>query len=839
MRYNWKRFWCPRTGNLNLSDRGFLYDPDSKYGGMYNPEVLSFQDIVSTPCLALLGEPGIGKSSAMQNEIEIITNSSENERVLFFNLRSYSSEDRLIRDIFECSEFVSWVNGDYRLHIFLDSLDECLLRINTLATLIIDEMKKYPIERLYLRIACRTAEWPVTLETGLQTLWGVNSFKAHELAPLRRKDVEDAANSNGFDPHLFLTEIEGKQIVPFAIKPVTLQFLINEFRKKHSLPTTQTDLYLKGCLKLCEEMSQQRVDAGLTGKLNAKQRMTVAARIASITLFSNRYAVWTGKDLGDAPEEDVLISQLSGGRESVDDDEFEVTDDSIKETLDTGLFSSRGLNRMGWAHQTYAECLAAWYLTKNMGLAQIKTLITHSDDPEGKLIPQLHETAAWLGCMIPDLIKEILKTDPEVLLRSDIATIDAHNIENLVSTLLEFLDSEKMYLRDLPWEHLKKLLHPNLPEQLRPYITSKEKNLFTRKAAIEIAEVCRVRALQSELLSITLDTSEEYAIRTEAAHALSIVGDKETNEKLKPLAAGELGDDPDDELKGCSLKALWPHSISVKELFALLLPPKSERLYGSYKSFIYDLAESFSIKAPDLIFALNWIEGQPSHHEYSYSFRNLVDSIIKAGFDEIESQGISKELAKVILSRLLIYDDILLDEENKKYLDRIINDVRKRRLLLSDLVLLIKNDENKISSVYISPFLKSQDIPWMIEQLQLENPDDLRKTWAELICKAFDGQETSITDAVLTSCQSITTLAEKFQWLIEPVILGSEEAEKMKSAYFERQKWMNKRKTKKSITPTAKDRMAKLLDAFESGDLSAWWRLNLERVHSHFFVNFI
>jgi predicted NACHT family NTPase len=415
---------------------------------MYNPDVLPFQEIIVTPCLALLGEPGIGKSYAMQDEIKIIKESIKgSEKVLFFNLRSYGSEDRLIRDIFECKDFILWVNGDHRLHLFLDSLDECLLRINTLATLIIDELKKYPIDRLCLRIACRTAEWPVTLETGLQTLWGEDDFKAYELTPLRRIDVEDAAKANGFDPNLFLKEIEEKQIVPFAIKPVTLQFLINVFKKEHSLPTTQTDLYLNGCLKLCEEQSQQRVDTKLSGTYTAQQRMAIAARIAAITIFSNRYAIWTGRDLGNVPDEDVTVSAMVGGTENFNGNEFEVTEDSIRETLNTGLFSSRGINRMGWAHQTYAEYLAAWYVVKNqMALPQIKSLVTHPEDPEGKLVPQLHETAAWLACMIPNFIKEIIKTDPEVLLRSDIATIDVHNIEKLVTTLLEFIDSEKLYL---------------------------------------------------------------------------------------------------------------------------------------------------------------------------------------------------------------------------------------------------------------------------------------------------------------------------------------------------------------------------------------------------------
>lgn len=109
----------------------------------------------------------------------------------------------------------------------------------------------------------------------------------------------------------------------------------------------------------------------------------VAARIAAITVFANRYAVWTAVDQGDVPTEDVTIRELNGGREQVQGNEFEVGEDAIKEALGTGLFSSRGLNRLGWAHQTYAEFLAVHYLVQHqMTLAQMMNLIVHPGDPE-------------------------------------------------------------------------------------------------------------------------------------------------------------------------------------------------------------------------------------------------------------------------------------------------------------------------------------------------------------------------------------------------------------------------------------------------------------------------
>ena len=124
-RYNWKRFWCPRTGNIDLSDRGYLYDPDSEYGHIHNPDVVPFESIETVPCLVLLGEPGIGKTRTMDAERTAINARIEQEgdQTIWLDLRSYGSEDRLVRELFESPKFISGENDTHRLYVFLDSLD--------------------------------------------------------------------------------------------------------------------------------------------------------------------------------------------------------------------------------------------------------------------------------------------------------------------------------------------------------------------------------------------------------------------------------------------------------------------------------------------------------------------------------------------------------------------------------------------------------------------------------------------------------------------------------------------------------------------------------------------
>ena len=312
--YNWKRFWCPRSGSINLADGGYLCDPDD------NPDLVTFEAIAHFPCLALLGEPGIGKTQALEAERTEIFNKiqEQGDQVLFLDLRSYGDESRLVRKLFKSPEFTAWQTGTHQLHIFLDSFDECLLRVDALATLLVDEFKDYrnAIKRLYLRVACRTAIWQPVLEEGLKEIWGENSVGVYELAPLRRIDVIEAAKAERCCPDDFLKEVHQKNIVPLAIKPITLGFLLNTYdRHGGRFPPNQKlhELYLEGCKLLCEEINESRQGSNRRGNLDVDQRLIVAARIAAITIFANRFAVWTGVDQGNVPIEDALLKKLCHG----------------------------------------------------------------------------------------------------------------------------------------------------------------------------------------------------------------------------------------------------------------------------------------------------------------------------------------------------------------------------------------------------------------------------------------------------------------------------------------------------------------------------------------------
>ena len=833
--FHWKRFWYPRGSSLNLADGGYLPDPDSHSSRLWNKQVVSFEEISGVRALVLLGDPGIGKSTILSEQESVWKKRQHdsNEKSLFINLRSYQSESRLADHLFESQIFKEWLAGTHALHLFLDSLDEGLLSIRVLAACLVDEFKELPFERLYLRIACRTVEWPDLLENGLADCLGKKAVQHYVLAPLRKIDVEEAARISGLDAKLFLSQVESSAVVPFAIKPVTLNFLLSVYRKRGSLPSSQSALYLDGCRLLAAETSKSRGTAGYKGELTAGQRLAVAARIAATMIFGNRDAVYLGANTAEAPNEDVEIRELSAGNESVDDVPFKVGEKEIRETLGTGLFSTRGSNRIGWGHQTYAEFLAAWYLKKHdVSISQIKSLITHPGDPNKKIIPQLGETAAWLAGMIPEIFKAIVQAEPDLLLRSEVATGDSPQRAALVEALLQLYEDEHAYDRD--HQHYKNLAHPGLADQLRPYIADKTKGVIVRRVAIDIAESCNIQALNDVFLEVALDTSDNLASRVQAASAIWRIGDDQTRKRLKPLAFSDDVDDLCDELKGSVLRALWPSHITARELCPLLRPPRSDGFIGVYRLFLS--TELVKGLAPqDLIPALEFVTSLPQpRHEMDLSMESLMDGVVMKAWENMTGLGVTEALAKFVASRLRHHDELIKGGLDKTdHLTFLQDEDKRRRLLKAVLSAVAEGPDSEGSWLLFTHTLivRSGDFAWLISCLDQNQKQDIQDVVVDLLVGLFNSfpehRSPEYLDVIHEACKRHPLVADRFKWVWEPISLDSAQAQQLKTRYEEEESW-KRRINKPPLNPSPAERLARALQECEDRNPTAWWSVTRE-----------
>ena len=822
--FNWKRFWCPRDKGFQLSDNGFLYDPVGEYGQALNPNLVSFDHFANRPSVALLGEPGIGKSWALKSERANVESSilAKGERTLWLDLRSFGSEDRLWKVLFDGEEFRKWREGTYLLHLFLDSLDECLLRIDNIATLIADQLPSEPVQRLRLRIACRTAPWPHILENALIESFGPEGFQAYELVPLRRRDVKEAAIQSGIaQPEAFLERIEALEVVSLAIKPVTLNFLVKTFSRDGDLPKNQLDLYERGCRMLCEESNESRFGAAQTGALDSGQRLAVASRIAAVTQFCNRFAIWTGPGSANSMKEDVTISGISGGTE-VGVGNTEISSSLVREVLDTGLFTSRGPNRIGWAHQTYAEFLAARYCkTHEMPQQQIRDLIFHPTGRMKRLIPQLRELSGWIAVMVPGVLEIVSQSNPESLLGTAGTNLSDEQRQRVTQIILDHCEAGRMLnFRFELYRQYVKLKYRGLAAQLKPYLRDKNRRVETRDVAIDIARSCELTELAGDLCDIALDLPEPVQLRTPAAAAAAELGNKETRGRLRPLAFGEAGEDPDDELKGSGLTAVWPDLIDSAQLFALLSNPKNRHLSGTYSSFLYYKLLP-GLRPADLPAALEWFSSQGARTGGPFDF--VMDRIIQVAWENLDQPGIPALLAKSVISRIRQHDRIMSGLERTDFEKKVLVEHERRRKLLAEILPQIKESEVYFVAYAGLPILSREDLPWLIERATATGSS----TEAKLVRRTVNPYDPEQMQLLLRACAQDENLNAHCKDLFEPIMLDSEQARVLRENLADSQQ-----PQPKVLDPPPQERVSRDLTDIEAGDVSKWialtWNLSLE-----------
>jgi hypothetical protein len=103
--------------------------------------------------------------------------------------------------------------------------------------------------------------------------------------------------------------------VPLASRPLTLGLLRRAIGSGGKLPETASELYARGLRALADEQNRERRGRALTTG-NPDERLSVAARMAAISIFSGRAAIWIGP-VGDAEVSDLTFDDCIEFRSDV------------------------------------------------------------------------------------------------------------------------------------------------------------------------------------------------------------------------------------------------------------------------------------------------------------------------------------------------------------------------------------------------------------------------------------------------------------------------------------------------------------------------------------------
>lgn len=829
--YSWKRYWLTVGGPLELLDRGYPLAPTTIWGRALNPGLIPLAEHQEVPCLLLVGEPGMGKSHELRATYaeELATPHENSLPPVWINLADYDNAVSL--DTILNMELQAWLNEQMSLTLYLDSLDECPIGIGPISGHLRNQLNSWPCERLRLRVACRVAEIPVGFAKSLESIFGKEKTKILELAPLTRDDVHLAAQVNGLDGTSFLAAVEAVESQAFASKPNTLELLIRDFRQTKTLGSSRRSVHERGCRALVEEFSESRRDARRKGFLDIDVRFRIAGRIAAILVLSGKHSVWIGVE-ANRPDGALCPSDFTGTEETIGGRKVSVTEAGIEEVIQTALFASHGLQLLGFAHRTYTEFLAAWYIHESkIDPAQALRMVFHPELPGKAVVPLLSETTAWLSAFSPEILQTLLPVEPLLMLRVEAGAFNDTQRKMLTEFLLEGYDSGRLVdISGRGTPSYAQLAHPGLARQLQPFLEANDKSPAAREAAIEIAGQCRVEELFPPIADIANSPLENERLRITAAAAIWLAERNEFLPELLPLALGEAGDDPHDELKGIALRALWPGHIGLEELLGLLHPPKDPNLYGVYQSFLrHHLTQELA--PADLPVVLDWALAQEKG-ERELIHPEVIEGILLQAWEHLSGEGVLSRFAELALLRLVRHGEPRGYQADQTYLGRLYTSAEntaKRRRLAMEIIgrMTDKRDAWLLTAYPNRALLNPEDCGWIGAQIREERPPLQRQLLSDALFYLLDRTVREDVDNAFRIWEEFPEEAALLGRHFEAVSLDDEAAN-----------WLRKRHASDALRaahpePSSEEVQQRAvigahneLERFEAGDLDGWWRFN-------------
>jgi hypothetical protein len=161
----------------------------------------------------------------VRHEVEEVRGSASTSDVVVYKDLGLPSDAHDLRlTVFEDPALLAWRAGTGRLHLFLDALDEAKIQIRRVVSILEQQLSTLELDRLSLRIACRTADRPIELESWrLERTFGEAGSTTLELAPLRISETRSGAVAAGIDPERFVELAITGGVAPLAARPLTLK----------------------------------------------------------------------------------------------------------------------------------------------------------------------------------------------------------------------------------------------------------------------------------------------------------------------------------------------------------------------------------------------------------------------------------------------------------------------------------------------------------------------------------------------------------------------------------------------------------------------------------------
>jgi hypothetical protein len=438
--------------------------------------------------------------------------------------------------------------------------------------------------------------------------------------------------------------------------------------------------------------------------------------------------------------------------------------------------------------------------------------------------------AAWLACINSAFMNKIISTDPQVLLASSVMSADFATRERLATAILDRFEKGGITAHDPNFTpRFDVLQHPNLAAQLRPVLIDKSRNHAVRRVALDIVEQCDVTEVHDELVQIALDQSENWHIRHLAAFIVSRLGSDQHKKKLIPLLNTTPEEDPEDELRGDALLALWPSHINARDVFDQITKERHGTVYGTYSLFLTSYLLK-GLKADDLPLALDWVAQHPGSPGFR-EWHGLRGKIMRMGWEHWNKPAVLVSFAKAAVSRIIQYVGLFNDDDDQS-IDLVTAPREQRAAVIHALIKYASEQKIELPPFWGADIriIGQEDLPWLLTEVIQAGDEFAQREFTKLIRTVFDWRLPKHVDSILSAMSNVATLRDQFGPLFAPVEIDSDKAREMQEA--ERRRTLRSRQSVGSQLAPISERVASELEKFDAGDVYAWWRLNVELARS-------
>lgn len=775
------RFWVSPSVRIHIGSDGFLPDPTSKWGQHLAPGTCTSAEWDSLPTV-LLGESGSGKSTTVRQH-------SSRSNAIVVSLREYASEDRLERDLTLRLRATSIGPAE----LILDGLEESPLQNPSVIFSVVNSVQRQLQLSISLRVCSRTGYWRSKFRDELAEQFQ-SDVRVLELLPLRRKDVSEILAQRNIAEEDFFRALRAKSLNSFAARPLTLNFLIGEFMERGELPSSRREVYRHGI----DQLLGRRHDDDFTCRFQRISEIALTLRLCRMTGLSH-------SDTHD--DEFIPISDVPSFGSSFNP--------PLSMLIDTGVFSARGENAVGFAHESYGDYLAGSALaTAQFSAAQVLDLVTITVAGQRTVIPALEEVVGWATTLNPALAQQFLTLDPAPFLRTDTSHLSDSNQVCLVEALFARAASGRVdRVAGLPG------LSGLRPEVILPVVRNRASPLSETEEQLQ-TEMFVALGLDAapELRSIAFDDERRLQSRTIAAHALRELALSEDQPAFRRLALSPTPADTNDELKGIALRAVWPSGASLVEVLSSLTTPRRRFYYGAYAGFLerFRLPVHMTDDEWAAIETFLLLKSSPERFGPLSAIRKQIIVHLIANINS--NTQLTTLLAKVIIQHLSCWNEELFDDVSPELF------TDEMRLSVLDAILKL---DPAIQTRQILAFRPALIAPTDVAECLARAESNTNEAMASRWCELAIGTS-GHCDEILERRSSFPLLRSLTSWL-EPIEIGSPLAERLQSQH-------KQRRARDMEYVWGSDNLTEILshlDRCGSGDADAWWSLSMSLSRKH------